>query len=430
MPGTPNVLDLVHWSCAEVLVLHADHVDIDDKMVSQLAAELVAAADDVRGAVRGLPLPIKFSSLEQELTLLALYHLLDFGSGYDNLLKRLPGGRDARETLLYGLIGLHLGGARLDHHKLKSFSMYDIHQVFGIEATIEVAVMPGVTMAKPGPLQPLCKLMISVLNETGTILEEKGLRTPGELLLTVAEGLKKAGRTTASAFVEELVDTLPAFSDVVLYDGNLVTLHRKAQNLAADLALVYGSRDERFLFPDVDQLAADSGATTIAVLRAKGVLKLSKELGAIIDSGTELHAGAHERALRAAVVVACDRLVAAAEAAVTAPTEAPRTTDAGVASAAVDESATSTVAAPAAEGAGKESAGAAMATTAAVAVGEAVLTQSGVQQEGRSRAGREGGCGVGLRAVDIGAYLSYLVEEGRELHGKITKHFTMGVMAY
>ena len=32
-----------------------------------LARELVAAAEDVRGSVRGLMLPIKFSSLEQEV---------------------------------------------------------------------------------------------------------------------------------------------------------------------------------------------------------------------------------------------------------------------------------------------------------------------------------------------------------------------------
>ncbi|EFJ49643.1 hypothetical protein VOLCADRAFT_117089 [Volvox carteri f. nagariensis] len=371
MPGTPNVLELVHRSCSEVTGLHVEHVRIDDIAVSELAAELVAAADDVRGAVRGLPLPIKFSSVEQELTLLALYHLLDFGSGYDKQLQRLPGGRDARETLLYGLIGLHLGGTRLDHHKLKSFSMYDIHQVFGIDATTEVAVMPGVTMSKPGPLQPLCKLMVAVLNETGSILADQGVKTPGELLISVAEGLKKAGRTTASAFVEELVDTLPAFRDVVLYDGRTLTLHRKAQNLAADLAVVHGSRDERFLFPDVDQLTADSGGTTIAVLRAKGVLRLSEELTAILDSGAELPAGPHERALRAAAVTACDRLVTAAAAAV-------RT----------------------------------------------------VQHERGSNAGKGDSGSACLRAVDVGAYLSYLAEEGRELHGKITKHVTTGITAY
>ncbi|GFR52115.1 hypothetical protein Agub_g14628, partial [Astrephomene gubernaculifera] len=166
MPGTPNVLDLVHRSCSEVAALHSEHVQIDEAAVARVAGELRQAAADVRGAVRGLPLPIKFTSLEQELTLLALYHLLDFGSGYDSLLKRQSGGRDARETLLYGILGLHLGGARLDCHKLKSFSMYDITQVFGIEASQEVPVMPGVTMAKPGPLQPLCKLLLASLNET------------------------------------------------------------------------------------------------------------------------------------------------------------------------------------------------------------------------------------------------------------------------
>ena len=48
-----------------------------------------------------------------------MFHLLDFGSGYDPQLLRQSGGRDARETLLYGIIGLHLGGTRLDCHKLK-----------------------------------------------------------------------------------------------------------------------------------------------------------------------------------------------------------------------------------------------------------------------------------------------------------------------
>lgn len=66
-------------------------------------------------------------------------------------------------------------------------------------------------------------------------------------------------RLTAAAFVDELVDSMPSFRDVVLYDGRTLTLHRRAQNLAADLGAVYGKRDERFAFPDMDQLAADSG---------------------------------------------------------------------------------------------------------------------------------------------------------------------------
>ncbi|KAG2495177.1 hypothetical protein HYH03_006783 [Edaphochlamys debaryana] len=405
MPGSPNVLDLVHRSCTDVAAAHAEHVKIDDAAVSALAAELLQEREDVRAAVRGLPLPIKFSSLEQELTLLALYHLLDFGSGYDPLLTKTSGGRDARETLLFGLIGLHLGGTRMDHHKLKSFTMYDLYTTFNIEATQEVAVMPGVTMTKPGPLQPHAKALLTAINESGAALEEAGAKSPGELLLSLAEGLKKAGRTTAGAFVEELIDSLPGFRDSVLYDGRTLTLHRRAQNLAADLAIVYGGRDDRFAFSDVDQLAADSGATTIAVLRAKGVLQLSEELASTIDEGSELPAGPHERALRAAAVAACDRVVAAAAAQAAGSAEA-----AGPAAAAAGEEGEES---GAAAGAGAAAAGAA------------------------AEAGKEGaGTGAGstgpapFRAVDVGAFLAFLTEEGRPLHGKITRHVTRDVTGY
>ena len=56
-----------------------------------------------------------------QLTLLALFHLLDFGSGHlaRPESRRQSGGRDWREALQYGLLGLHLGGTRLDSHKLK-----------------------------------------------------------------------------------------------------------------------------------------------------------------------------------------------------------------------------------------------------------------------------------------------------------------------
>ncbi|KXZ51087.1 hypothetical protein GPECTOR_14g70 [Gonium pectorale] len=421
MPGAPNVLELVHRSCAEVAALHAEHVRIDEGAVAALARELVAAAEDVRGSVRGLLLPIKFSSLEQELTLLTLYHLLDFGSGFDPLLRR-QGKEGAREALMFGLMGMHLAGTRLDAHKLKSFTMYDIHQVFGIDATVEVPVMPGVTMSKPGPLQPYCKLLLAALTETGQVLSDSGVRTPGELVLGIAEGLHKAGRCSASAFVEELVDTVPAFRDSVLYDGSTLTLHRRAQNLAADLAAVYGGRDERLAFPDLDRLAADSGATTIAVLRSKGALVLSEELAATIDGRKELPAGPHERALRAAAVAAVDRVVAAAAAGGAAGGGADPAAAATTATAETESEAATRGGEPA-EGSRGEAASSAAGVAAAGAGG----VTGGERHEGTS--GGSGG-GLVLRAVDVGAYLAFLTEEGRELHGKVTPHLTPGLMAY
>lgn len=68
-----------------------------------------------------------------QLTLLALYHLLDFGSGYESDLRR-QGGRGVRDTLLYGLLGLHLGGSRLDAHKLKWVGCWRIRVMEGPRA--------------------------------------------------------------------------------------------------------------------------------------------------------------------------------------------------------------------------------------------------------------------------------------------------------
>ena len=79
---------------------------------------------------------------------MALYHMLDFGSGYEPLLQRRLK-RGVRETLQYGIIGLHISATRLDHHRMKAFSPFDVQSFFGIEGREEEEVMPGITMAKP-----------------------------------------------------------------------------------------------------------------------------------------------------------------------------------------------------------------------------------------------------------------------------------------
>lgn len=47
-----------------------------------------------------------------QVTFLALYHLLDFGSGYDALLRASPSGRGWRETVQYGCFGLALAAKK------------------------------------------------------------------------------------------------------------------------------------------------------------------------------------------------------------------------------------------------------------------------------------------------------------------------------
>jgi hypothetical protein len=117
---------------------------------------------------------------------------------------------------------------------------------------------------------------------------------------------------TAAALLEEVTDSIPGFSDSGLVAGKQVVLHRKALNLVAALHARFASEDARFDFPDIAQLPADSSSTVAAVLHHRGVLQYSAELAEKLAGRQELLVGDTERRLRAAAVVAAERIIAAA----------------------------------------------------------------------------------------------------------------------
>jgi hypothetical protein len=273
-------------------------VTVDLAACRALGASLAADAQ-ARRAVRRAPsqsresplsLPVRFATLEDEVNLLALYHLLDFGSGYDAEMVRVRSpGRPQRECLAFGVLGLHLSGRPLDAEWMAGFSLMEVQTVFGIEATIDVPLkpdLPGVTVSKPGPLAPLASAIRRALNETGAMLVERAkeaavaggggadaareaakAKSLGALVLALlAEGnglmgggagggggsggdkqqqqpkQPKQQRLTSADFARELVEAVPAFDDWGLLllpeDGKAERLcfWRRAQNLAADLA--------------------------------------------------------------------------------------------------------------------------------------------------------------------------------------------------
>jgi hypothetical protein len=159
-------------------------VTVDLAACRALGATLAADAQ-ARRAVRRAPalsresplsLPVRFATLEDEVNLLAVYHLLDFGSGYDAELLAHPPRRPQREALAFGVLGLHLGGRPLDAEWMAGFGLMEAQTAFGIEATVDVplADLPGVTVSRPGPLAPLASGMRRALNETGAMLLERG----------------------------------------------------------------------------------------------------------------------------------------------------------------------------------------------------------------------------------------------------------------
>ena len=406
----------------------AGGVTVDAAAAAALAARLAPA--DVAAAARG-GFPVRFESEESEVTFLALYRLLDFGSEFDALL-RAAAHRDARETMQFGALGLHLGAKRLDRHFMKDFSAFSVANYFGFEARVEHELQPGITISKPGPLTPLAEAVRAAVNEAGAALERLGRRTLGEHVLAFAEARKTAGEPPlAAALVADLAGAFAAFDDVAAApaaataggeqsgeqgsgsggdkggegsggepaaEGNgsgggedaaakgndaaakgddvgagngaatiELRLNRKAQALAGDLAARFGASDARFAFEDAAQLCGDSGAAAFAAWAALGILKLP-EGGALARS--------------------------------------------------------------VAEGGELSEADAAVARAAAVAAADAVAAAVAAGGSGSGGSGGDGGSGSGLTAAQLGAWAASLLEEGGELHGKAKPFVLPGTLAF
>jgi hypothetical protein len=92
-----------------------------------------------------------------------------------------------------------------------------------------------------------------------------------------------------------------------------VYLLKKAQLIVAELYLRFGvgegSEDSVFNFANIERLTVMSDNVLPAVLRAHGVLVYSAPLAARIDANEKLLDREQEATVRAAAVVACERIV-------------------------------------------------------------------------------------------------------------------------
>lgn len=117
-----------------------------------------------------------------------------------------------------------------------------------------------------------------------------------------------------------LVAVLPPFRDIGRV-GSVAEVYvvKKAQLCAAHFAKRFGTRAPTlFGFPDVAALTVMADNVLPAVLRAMGALVLVPVLASQVDGKVALPAGDVERQLRAATVVAGERIVTAVRGAATA----------------------------------------------------------------------------------------------------------------
>lgn len=150
----------------------------------------------------------------------------------------------------------------------------------------------------------------------------RNLRELGQGLLPYgdnpATGFILAADRSAISLVRNIVETFPSFEDVTVWryvdtglPDNEVRFYKRAQILAGDLAGgLAGSPLAHF--DDLDQLTAFADYKVPQILREMGVLEYDEELSGVIESRTRIAPGSRmEVEIRAATLVACDRLVVA-----------------------------------------------------------------------------------------------------------------------
>ena len=78
-----------------------------------------------------------------------------------------------RETVLMGLLGLHMEGRKLTASGLAGLSLFDFSRAFSLPLTVEKEVMPGVRQDVPAPHRPLVEAMHRTLQDGCRILGER-----------------------------------------------------------------------------------------------------------------------------------------------------------------------------------------------------------------------------------------------------------------
>eukprot|EP00624_Nannochloropsis_granulata_P003185 evm.model.NODE_26153_length_34556_cov_35.353714.6 len=111
-------------------------VHIDQQALDRLAARL--SLPEVRAKVNRVGLPLKFARPMDELNFHAMLALLGFGGAYDGGNSEHPRmlAESARDTILFGLIGLHLSKADLHAGFLLTVTRSDVSSYFGIDGMV------------------------------------------------------------------------------------------------------------------------------------------------------------------------------------------------------------------------------------------------------------------------------------------------------
>jgi Potential Queuosine, Q, salvage protein family len=305
---------VVRSSCAAALS-RTSLVTLNDSAVRAFVDEKLPALLDTPKLVQeGIDFPLLLDSPEELVDLVVFYTALQFGSGFRRELHALVSS-GASDSMVRGVLSFYLSGKRPSAGVLCHIREADVARIFELPLDEDVPAaphLPGVTISRPGPLHPLISLIARALQSCGQALSSAGCRTFCELLTQQrARFCDEGGTPNACLFACFLAETFPAFRDEGEFEGLRVSVLKKAQLCAKELARKAPGAGSPFAFSQESLAALTCFADNVlpCVLRAHGILVVEDALAARIEEGQDLSSGKEDLLLRAAAVVACERIV-------------------------------------------------------------------------------------------------------------------------
>jgi hypothetical protein len=278
---TESIFDQIRNSCEKV-ANRAVHVQIDRDRIPAYASTL-----PVEQAVNPQldPASHYLDRQEETLSFLVILDSVNFGSGYFPHLKKRPG-MSGYFTTASSLNDYFKRNGPLSAQQLADMTVEQCTQIFGQDSANQ-------------PVRELMAHFTTALNHLGRFLLD---HFSGSF-----SGMVEAADGSAGRLIE-LFRKMPYFDDVAPYDDLKVPFYKRAQIVAADLAVAFEGRSWG-LFTDLDQLTIFADNLVPHVLRMDGILSYERPLLYRIMAETPIAAGSPEEVeIRACAVHAVELL--------------------------------------------------------------------------------------------------------------------------
>nr|CAG8479772.1 6384_t:CDS:2 [Entrophospora candida]CAG8529295.1 3786_t:CDS:2 [Entrophospora candida] len=255
-----------------------------------------------------LNMPLRFDTLEQELNIIGLFGLLNFGSGYRQELHEECGPFD---TIRYGIMSLHITSQSLSSHALRSIKLSEVSSLFQIPLQIDVPhkTIQAITISQPSKSRVFAEIITWVLNDTGKILEDSGYKDFAMFLIDASKPERGGEKPKAAKMVEKLVKAFPTFRDMAMINDQPVYVFKKAQFLASSLYHRFqnNTKTSDFDFEDINELTIDGNNVVPAILYHANIMNLPSHFKKFFEENNKENPNIQEiYCLRAAAIDSCE----------------------------------------------------------------------------------------------------------------------------